>query len=168
VAALRNHGIGTNEGVRFKSARTRGGFIEDVLIRDLKLENVPLPFTFTLNWNPSYSYATIPKEVTEIPPHWRALTTAVPPERGLAEFHDITIENVQVTGAKRILTAAGVAEKPLRDVRFANVQAEGKEAGSIDFARDWKMEDVKFVTVDGAPLKIKNCENVQTPAVAGK
>ena len=48
--------------IRFKSAKTRGGFVEDILIRDTRMENVPLPFTFTLNWNPSYSYATIPKD----------------------------------------------------------------------------------------------------------
>jgi polygalacturonase len=166
VVALHNHGIGTSEGVRFKSARTRGGFIEDILISDLKLENVLLPFTVTLNWNPSYSYAAIPKDVTEIPPHWRALTTPVPPERGLAEFHDIAIENVQVTGAQRILTATGVPEKPLRHIRFTNIQAEGQEAGSIEHARDWKMENVNFKTTNGAPLKIKNCENVPAPTVA--
>src|SRR5205085_5763996 len=69
VVAYHNRGVGTSEGIRFKSAKTRGGFVEDVLIRDLKMENVPLPFTFTLNWNPSYSYATIPKDVKNVPPH---------------------------------------------------------------------------------------------------
>jgi polygalacturonase len=67
VAALNNRGIGTKEGVRFKSAKTRGGYVEDVLVRGLKMENVPLPFTFTLNWNPSYSYATIPADMKDVP-----------------------------------------------------------------------------------------------------
>jgi len=49
VVVYNNRGIGTNEGIRFKSAKTRGGYVEDVLIRDLKMENVPLPFTFTLS-----------------------------------------------------------------------------------------------------------------------
>src|SRR5919198_85483 len=70
VVAYSNRGIGTSEGIRFKSAKTRGGFVEDVLVRDTKMENVSLPFTFTLNWNPSYSYATIPKDVRQIPAHW--------------------------------------------------------------------------------------------------
>ncbi len=43
VVAYQNRGIGTNEGIRFKSAKTRGGYVEDVLIRDIKMENVPLP-----------------------------------------------------------------------------------------------------------------------------
>ena len=71
--------------------------IEEQLVNGkvLKMEDVPLPFTFTLNWNPSYSYATIPKEIKDIPRHWVVLNTPVmPPERGLCEFRNITIENV--------------------------------------------------------------------------
>src|SRR5678815_663933 len=77
IAALNNRGVGTKEGIRFKSAKTRGGYVEDVLIRGMKMEDVPLPFTFTLNWNPSYSYAKIPKESTSIPSHWIPLSTPV-------------------------------------------------------------------------------------------
>src|SRR6266496_5207444 len=114
VFAYHNQGIGTNEGIRFKSAKTRGGYVEDVLIRDLKLENVPLAFTFTLNWNPSYSYATIPADAKNIPPYWRVLSTPVlPPERGLCEFHNITIEDVTVAGADRVFSAVGLPEKPI-------------------------------------------------------
>ena len=164
VVAYRNRGVGTSEGVRFKSAKTRGGFVEDVLIRDLKLEDVPLPFTFTLDWFPSYSYARIPPGVQDVPPHWRVMTTPVtPPERGLAEFRKITIEDVEVSGAQRIFTASGLPGKPLRDLRFINVRAEGQEAGTIEYARDWVMENVTLTTADGVPVKVTHCVNVPVP-----
>src|SRR5258708_4885015 len=167
VVAYRNTAIGTSEGIRFKSARTRGGFVEDVLVKDTKMENVPLPFTFTLDWNPSYSYATIPAGIKKIPAHWKILTTPVtPPERGLADFHDITIVNAEIKGAKRILTAAGVAKKTLNDVHWKNISAEGKESGAIEYAKNWTMKNVKFATTDGAPVKASNNENVALPEVA--
>jgi polygalacturonase len=167
VVAYHNRGIGTSEGIRFKSAKTRGGFVEDVLIRDIKMENVPLPFTFTLNWNPSYSYATIPKDVTDVPPHWIALTTPVtPPERGICEFRNITIENVDVTGARRIFSASGLAGKPISNVQWSNVMAQGTEAGSIEFARDWTMKNVKLRTADGINVKVSNSERVEMPEIA--
>ena len=135
VVAYQNRGLGTSEGIRFKSAKTRGGYVEDILIRDLQLENVPLPFTFTLNWNPSYSYATIPPDLKNIPPYWRVLSTPVaPPERGLCEFRNITIENVAVVGAFRVFSAAGLPEKPLTNVKWINVSAQANEAGSIESA----------------------------------
>jgi hypothetical protein len=166
VVAYENTGIGTTEGIRFKSARTRGGFVEDVLVRDIKMENVPLPFTFTLNWNPSYSYATIPKDEKNIPPHWIVMNTPVtPPEKGFCRFSNIRIENVQIVGARRIFSAMGLAEKAIVDVQFANITAQGNEAGSIEYARNWKMRNVRLQTRDGAPVKISNSENVETPVV---
>jgi hypothetical protein len=169
VVAYQNRGIGTNEGVRFKSAKTRGGFVEDVLIRDLRLENVPLPFTFTLNWNPSYSYAVIPPEEKNIPAYWRVLSTPVmPAERGWCEFRNITIENVTVINARRIFSATGLPGKPITNVRFANVTAEGLEAGIIENARDWTMQNVQLRTADGNPVRMTDCQNVETPTVIRK
>ena len=166
VVAYQNQGIGTTEGIRFKSATTRGGYVEDVLIRDIRMEDVPLPFTFTLNWNPSYSYATIPKGITDIPPHWKVLSTPVtPPERGLCEFRNITIENVQVVGALRIFSVSGLVEKPIADVRWVNVTAEGSVAGLIEHARNWTMENVKLQTADGEALELSDCEIVGAPEV---
>jgi len=167
VVAYNNQGIGTNEGIRFKSAKTRGGFVEDILVRGVKMENVPAPFTFTLNWNPSYSYATIPKDATNIPAHWIALSTPVtPPERGYCAFRNITIEDVEIVNARRIFLASGLPDKPIVDVKFINVKAQGNEAGSIEYARNWMMRNVKVTTRDGAPLKVSNSEKVESPVVA--
>jgi polygalacturonase len=164
VVAYGNRGVGTNEGIRFKSAKTRGGFVEDVLIRDIKMENVPLPFTFTLNWNPSYSYATIPKDVKNIPPHWIVMNTPVtPPERGLCEFRNITIENVEIVGARQIFSAAGLPTKPIINVSWANITARGRDAGTIEYARNWTMKNVRLQTPDGKNVEVTNSENVELP-----
>jgi hypothetical protein len=139
--------------------------VENVLIRDLKMENVPLPFTFTLNWNPSYSYATIPPDAKNIPPYWRVLSTLVAPERGLCEFRNIAIEDVTIVGANRVFSAAGLPEKPLTNVKWLNLTAQAKEAGSIESARDWTMINVELRTTDGQPVRLTDCKNVQTPTV---
>ncbi|HEX8115887.1 MAG TPA: glycosyl hydrolase family 28 protein [Pyrinomonadaceae bacterium] len=167
VVAYRNRGTGTSEGLRFKSAKTRGGYVSDVLIRDVRMDNVPLPFTFTLNWNPSYSYATIPKEVKNPPPHWVVMNTPVlPVERGYCEFSNIRIENVEVVGARRVFTATGLPEKPIVGVTFSNVTAEGDDAGFVEHARDWRMNNVKVTTKTGEPLKLTNAVNVESPRVS--
>ena len=166
VVAYHNRGVGTKVGIRFKSAKTRGGVVEDVLIRDLKMENVPLPFTFTLNWNPSYSYATIPKDVKNVPPHWIVMNTPItPPERGLCEFRNITIEDVEAVGALQIFTASGLPSKPIINVKWVNVTARGATAGSIEYARNWTMKNVRLQTISGENVKVSASENVQMPEV---
>jgi hypothetical protein len=166
VVALQNQGIGTSEGIRFKSAKTRGGFVEDILVRGVKMENVPAPFTFTLNWNPSYSYATIPQGTTNVPAHWIALSTPVtPPERGFCDFRNITIEDVEIVNARRVFLASGLPEKPIVNVKFANVNAQGILSGSIEYAQDWKMQNVTLRTDDGTEVKISQSKNVEAPKV---
>jgi Glycosyl hydrolases family 28 len=167
VVADGNRGLGTNEGIRFKSATTRGGFVEDVLIRDLKMENVPLPFTFNLNWYSAYSYVTLPKGITNVPAHWAVLATPVsPPERGLCEFRNITIENVEATGARQIFSASGLPQRPIVNLRWSNVKAQGRTAGVIENARDWSMRNVRLQTDDGLPPKMSNNTNVAAPEVS--
>ena len=169
VVALDNQGIGTKEGIRFKSAKTRGGYVRDVLVRGLKLENVPLPFTFTLNWNPSYSYATLPAGMKDVPAYWTILSTPVlPVERGFCDFRDIRIEDVTVTGANKTLYGSWAARKADRQRDVCEHQAEGNSAGSIEYASDWKMENVRLETADGAPVNITNSKSVEAPVVTRK
>lgn len=169
VVAIDNRAIGTKEGVRFKSAKTRGGYVDDILIRGLKMENVPLPFTFTLNWNPSYSYATIPAGMTNIPEYWKIMNTPVlPVERGYCLFRNIRIENVEVIGANRVFTAAGLPDKLIENVVFSNITAEGNEAGSIEYAKNWRLDNVTIKTTKGENVRVANSEKVNLPTAVKK
>ena len=166
VVAFDNQAFGTKEGIRFKSAKTRGGYVEDVLVDGLKMENVPLPFTFTLNWNPSYSYSTIPEGMQNIPAHWIVMNKPVLPiERGYCDFHDIIIKNVEITGAKQIFTASGLPDKTINNVKFININAQGNTAGAIEYAKNWTMENVNLQTLNGEKVEIKNSANVESPKV---
>jgi hypothetical protein len=70
-----------------------------------------------------------------------------------------------VTGARRIFSASGLPSKPIREVKWVNITAEGREAGSIEYAYDWIMTNVTLRTSDGRPLNLSNCEKVETPGV---
>jgi hypothetical protein len=166
VVAIRNKGIGTNGGIVMKSTHTRGGAIEDVLVNELTLTGVRSPFTFTLDWNPSYSYAKIPPGSTNVPAYWTVLATPVePPERGYVDVRDITIMNVKVVGGRRILSASGMKERSLGSVRWENIDAQGAQAGAVENARDWTMKNVRFATDDGKPVSVAHCDRVDSPVV---
>jgi len=169
VVAIDNRADGTKEGIRFKSAKTRGGYVEDVLIRGMKMANVPLPITFTLNWNPSYSYATIPEGITSVPDYWKVMNTPVlPVERGYCLIRNIRIENIEIVGANRIFTATGLPDKTLQNVAFENITASGKESGYIEYAENWTMKNVTLTTDSGEAVKIANSRNVDAPKVVKK
>jgi polygalacturonase len=165
VVAYGDLGIGTTEGMRFKSFKTRGGGVEDILITDCKLKNVPLPFSFVTNWNASYSATNIPEGMQNVPERWKTLARPVEPvEKGYPKFRNIRIENVTVENARRmILSADGLPYSMIEDIHWKNIVASGAKAGNVNQAKNWTFENVTFKTPDGQPLHVTNSTNIGEP-----
>lgn len=158
--------IGTNTGIRFKSAKVRGGVIENIWFHDIEMDEVKSPFHFELNWYPEYSYPSIPEaERTEnMPRHWTVMTTRVEPEeKGIPEFKNLRFSNIQVRKAEQGIYANAYAEKPMRDLHWENIQIEANKAGSINHAAHWKMEEVDLITLENKSLQLNNAEEVELP-----
>jgi polygalacturonase len=141
---------GVPSGVLFKSARTRGGFARDIRIHDLMLEGVAIPIHITMNWNPTYSYATIPPDLKDVPPYYKVLATPVPPEKGLPHFSNVHIWNIKATGAATAFNVSAYAEAPLEDFRLDHLDIQAKTAGSIANSKNWSITDSKIATADGS------------------
>jgi polygalacturonase len=160
--------IGTKLGIHFKSAKIRGGVIENISIRDVTMENVERPLNFEMNWYPAYSLPTLPAELEHAtnPPYWAVLLQPVlPASRGIPEVRNISISNVTATGAKLAIAANGFPEMPIHDVRLSNITVEATSAGKIQNAADWQMTNVVVQAVDGKPMSQVNCQSVNFPAV---
>jgi polygalacturonase len=149
VEAEDMRGIGTSAGIRFKSARIRGGVVEDVLIHDVRLEDVTTAIVADLNWFPQFSYPQLPAGQKDVPPVWRTLTTPVPAEKALPHFRDITITDVQATGSRTGIRVAGIPEAPMEQVVLKRVHIVAEKAGSVENARNWTIGDVSIEGKDG-------------------
>jgi polygalacturonase len=149
-------------GVLFKSAHTRGGMATDIRIHDLTLTGVGAPISMTMNWNPSFSYATLPPgtDTKTMPPYWVPLTTPVPAEQGLPHFSNVHIWNIKATGARRAFTVEAYPNAPLTGFKFDHLDIEAASAGSIADAKDWSFSDDKFTFADGSAVKVTDSSNV--------
>lgn len=139
----------TSCGFRIKSAHTRGGLIENIKVRNLQMTNVREPFSFDLNWNPSYSYCEIPADYTgEVPDHWKVLSAPVSKEQGMPEVRGLDIADVKAsltpdyTGKSYAFLINAYPEKPIRDVRMKNIEIQAYEFGSICHIEDWELDHV--------------------------
>jgi polygalacturonase len=165
---------GVPNGVLFKSAHTRGGTATDIRVHDLTLNGVAVPIAMTMNWNPSYSYATLPAgtDPKTIPPYWIPLTTPVPEAQGLPHFSDVHIWNIKATGARRAFSVAAYPNAPLVNFKFDHLDIQAATAGSIADAQNWTFSDLKLVIADGSAVKVTESTNVTglpaeaTPATA--
>jgi polygalacturonase len=154
---------GTGNGFHIKSATPRGGTVEDIYFRNITMDSVGNAFMYTMNWNPSYSYSTLPAGYTyeTLPAHWKTLLMKVePPEKGIPHFRDIHISNVTVKYAKKAISATGLDQSLLENFNFQDVDINATNAGEISFAKDWTMKNVNIKTADKSTVLVKSSSGV--------
>src|ERR1700733_2819097 len=132
---------GVPSGVLFKSAHVRGGWAKDIRIHDLDLQGVAIPIHITMNWNPAYSYATLPPDLKDPPPYYITLTPRVPEDKGLPHFSDVHIWNIKAIGAKKAFDVSAYPNATLDNFRIDHLNIEAATAGTISNANKWSMID---------------------------
>jgi hypothetical protein len=128
------------------------------------MDSVGTAFQFTMNWNPSYSYSTLPAGYTyeTLPAHWKTMLQKVEPaEKGIPHFKEVYVSNIVAKGVKKIFNAAGLKESYLENFQFDNVKIQGASAGDIAFAKGWRFYNVNLGDLK---LNIKESENMQLAA----
>lgn len=130
-----NHFSGTGVGFRIKSARNRGGWIKNIDVRHLTLEDVCYPFMLQLNWFPQYSYGDRSLDA-ESPAHWHKLAEGVEGEEGLTRVENISVSHISsrlnpAMAFSRAFFIEGAAERPIQGLRFSDVTLQATEFGKI-------------------------------------
>ena len=147
-------------GILFKSAHTRGGFAENVRIHDITMTGTPVVLRITMNWNPAYSYATIPAGMTTYPGYYKTLTTVVPEAQGIAHVRGVHIWNIRATGAKTVFEVDAYPNAPLTDFHLDHWNVQAATAGHIADAKDWKFSDVVLNITDGSVVALSDSRNI--------
>lgn len=154
---------GTGVGLRFKSARTRGGVVEDIHLEDIEMDGVGTVLEVSVNWNPSYSYSTLPEGYTyeTLPPHWKTMLQTVEPlERGIPEIKDVHVSRIRASGARRAISASGMRISILKDFHLKDIRIEADTAGQIMFAKGWRFDDVSIRTKEDRKLDVQGSEDM--------
>ena len=154
---------GTGVGIRFKSATNRGGTVEDIYIDNLEMSNVGTALEITPNWNPSYSYSTLPEgyDIKTVPEHWKKMLEPVDPEKGIPHFKDVYISNIKVENARKAIFADGLKQEPLRNFKLTNLNITANTAGSIKNASNWSFKNVSIQSKDNSRIEVTESQDVR-------
>ncbi|MCC9165802.1 glycoside hydrolase family 28 protein [Pontibacter harenae] len=154
---------GTGVGIRFKSATTRGGTVEEIYMQQIEMDGVKVPIEVSMNWNPSYSYSTLPEGYTfeTIPQHWKTMLKKVEPEeKGIPKFRNVYISDIYVKDATKALSAAGIPQSSIESFHLSDINIKAKTAGEITYAKNWKFNDVDIDTEDNSKIEVQNSTNI--------
>jgi polygalacturonase len=132
---------GTDRGIRIKTARGRGGVVEDIRVDNIVMKNIKLE-AIILNMDYAKS---VPGPVSEKTPLFRNI-----------HFSNITGVNINTAG--KII---GIEEMPVDQITFNDIQLDSKEGFSILNAKNIEFHQVNISTKMGSALKTENVDHLE-------
>jgi polygalacturonase len=131
----------TVSGLRIKSARGKGGVVEDIHYSDITMKDVKIPINIT-----SY-YPKVPKE-DDLQP----VTSQTP------SYRRIRISNLTATSPASAGLIVGLLEQPITELVLENVHISAPAGLTIRNAKAIELREVKIEVQKGEPLILKNAE----------
>jgi polygalacturonase len=132
---------GTDRGIRIKSARGRGGVVEDIRVSNIIMKNIQLE---AIVLNMQYAKTEV-EPVSERTPIFRNI-----------HFSNITGVDINVAGK-----IVGLEELPVDQITFNDIQMDAKEGFSILNANNIEFHQVTINSKMGSALKTDNVKNLE-------
>lgn len=148
---------GTDVGLRFKTCRGRGGTVEDIQIRDIKMaEILGAAISFDMfyqgtAWGEDDPVSARREPVSEETPI----------------FRDVAIENVSCEGARIAIEMRGLPEMPIENISISNMNARAQWGVQLQDARDITLRDVQLEVENLPALRAHDVENLTLVNFAG-
>jgi polygalacturonase len=145
--------MGTEVGLRFKSARGRGGVVEDIDIADIRMTGiVGNAIDFDLFYGGKSALDTKDGEDSaEVPPV----------DAGTPVFRDIHLHNIRCLGAGGAIVLQGLPEMPLQNTSLDHVYIQSRQGVAVVDARAVTFQDVTVQPTERPALRtvrVKDCQ----------
>ena len=142
---------GTENGIRIKSQRGRGGLVEDIVYEDIRMTNVDPAVTFTSYYMANSAKDPVQKTVPESDGA-QAVTEGTP------VFRDIYIRNLTATCQRDAGIIAGLPESVISNVVFENVNISAVRGMKVENAKGIQFKNSHVTPDEGEPFITKNAE----------
>jgi polygalacturonase len=142
----------TENGIRIKSQRGRGGIVENITYSDITMKNVYPAITLTSYYMSNSAGDANPKtEPAKDAP--QAIVAGTP------IYRNIHIKNLTATSQKSAGIIIGLPESVISDVTLENVQITAATTGlKIQNAKGIQFKNVQITAKEGAPVIMDNAE----------
>ena len=138
--------IGTDIGLRFKSTRGRGGVVEKIYIKNVRMEDIP---TDAISFNMYYGGKAPLDAKGELADIERKV---VPVSEETPQFRDIHIEDVICRGARAAVSLTGLPEMPIRGIHLQNVSITAERGMTWMDAENITLKNVEILNSKGPVL----------------
>lgn len=141
----------TENGLRIKSQRGKGGLVEDIVYRNIRMRDVDPAITFTSY----YMYNSARDAVQTNAPQQDA---ARPMTETTPVYRDICVSNLTATCEESAGTIMGLPESVISNVVFENVKISAASGMKIENATGIDFKNSRVIVERGEPFLLKNAQ----------
>jgi polygalacturonase len=132
---------GTKRGIRIKSARGRGGIVEKVTVENITMYNIE-------------------SEAILFDMEYASKNSVVPTTDTAPIFRDITLRNIQCTYANTALAITGLAESPIREVVFENINIKARNGIEVSYLQNARFDDILIEAKDRPTILFQQSKSI--------
>jgi len=147
--------MGTDVGLRFKSARGRGGVVENIFISDIYMTDIP---SQAISFNLYYGGKSIAETLEEGGD--KIVNKAMPVTVETPQFKNIKIKNITIKGAQQAVFLQGLPEMNLENIEITNLIAKAQKGFSIIDANGIKISNAQLDIEAKNAFEIYNTKNL--------
>jgi len=151
---------GTDVGLRFKSARGRGGVIEKIFIEGIRMKDIANEAILFDTFYESGSPESNAQDVSPARRKKEALTERTP------RFRDFQIQNIVCNGAKRAILVMGLPELAVQNIRMTDLVIEADTGALMLDADGIALTRAKILTATSPTIAIRHSRNITLNDVA--
>ena len=147
--------MGSDVGLRFKTARGRGGVVDNIYVNNINMTEIPgEAILFDMYYAAKDPVRADGKE-NELP-----VIKAEPLSEGTPQFKDFYIKNVVCKGAETAILIRGLPEMSIKNINIENAMIESNKGLVCVEAENISLKNVTLLTNDKTVMQVQNSKNV--------
>lgn len=148
--------LGTDIGLRFKTARGRGGTVENIYAANINLKDIPGEAILFDMYYAAKDPVPLAGEKRTAP-----RVETLPVTEATPRFRNFYINNIVCNGAKKAVFIRGLPEMPVHNIQLSDLVIKADEGIQCLEAADVHFDQVFLQLGAGArPMEIRNAKNI--------
>lgn len=136
--------VGTDVGLRFKSSRGRGGLVDNIFIKNIYMKDI---VEEAILFNTYYE-------------NYKGNVKAVKVDERTPIFKNIFIDSLFCDGARTAVSADGLPEMPIQDIKITNTYISAERGFESKYAQGFKLDNVEIVPQKAPVFNLDESSNL--------
>jgi polygalacturonase len=153
--------MGSDNGLRFKTARGRGGIVENIFVRNIAMKDIVHDAILFDMYYFTKPPAKLQGGQAAAPDPVPAVTEATP------QFRNFTISHIVCDGAERAVFLRGLPEMNVRQIKLEDLAIRANKGIELIEAQDIELSNLRLQTLATAPIVlVENSHDVRFEGLA--